>query len=108
MDRRKFFRLLGGGVLLSPLLKAQAQPKAWEEKTLEPMKTLGSPLSEYGERSSFEAEVVRYISPNLRTRTSGADFTPLERLSGVITPNGLHFERHHGGCPRWIPRATGW
>lgn len=105
MDRRKFFRLLGGGVLLSPLLKAQAQPKAWEEKTLEPMKTLGSPLSEYGERSPFEAEVVRYISPNLRTRTSGADFTPLERLSGVITPNGLHFERHHGGVPQVDPQS---
>jgi sulfane dehydrogenase subunit SoxC len=26
-------------------------------------------------------------------------FTPLERLHGTITPNSLHFERHHSGVP---------
>jgi hypothetical protein len=49
--------------------------------------------------------VVRYISPNLRTRHSGANFAPLEKLEGVITPNGLHFERHHAGVPQVDPKA---
>jgi sulfane dehydrogenase subunit SoxC len=90
MDRRKFFRLLGAGGLLS-LMKGRAQGAPWTEKTFETLKTLGAPLSEYGTRSPFEEGVVRYISPNLRTRHSGADFAPLEKLEGVITPNGLHF-----------------
>lgn len=105
MDRRKFFRLLGAGGLFG-LLKAKAQTPPWDEDTFAPMKTLGDPLSEYGQRSPFEEGVVRYISPNLRTRNSGADFAPLEKLEGVITPNGLHFERHHGGCPRWTRLST--
>ena len=25
--------------------------------------------------------------------------TPLEKLSGIITPSDLHFERHHAGIP---------
>ncbi|ADW22705.1 MULTISPECIES: sulfite dehydrogenase [Thermus] len=102
MDRRKFFRLLGAGGVLG-LLKARAQTPPWDEETFAPMKTLGAPLSEYGQRSPFEEGVVRYISPNLRTRHSGADFAPLEKLEGVITPNGLHFERHHGGVPQVDP-----
>ncbi|KGQ23014.1 sulfite dehydrogenase [Thermus filiformis] len=104
MDRRKFFRLLGGGVFLASALKGRAQAP-WDEKTFEPTRTLGAPLSEYGGRSPFEEEVVRYISPNLRTRHSGADFAPLEKLEGVITPNGLHFERHHAGVPQVDPKS---
>lgn len=30
---------------------------------------------------------------------TGASFTPLQSLDGTITPNGLHFERHHNGVP---------
>jgi sulfane dehydrogenase subunit SoxC len=29
--------------------------------------------------------------------------TPLQALHGIITPNGLHFERHHGGVPSVNP-----
>ena len=29
----------------------------------------------------------------------GASRTPLHQLRGTITPNGLHFERHHAGVP---------
>ena len=36
----------------------------------------------------------RRLSP-----TIGASSTPLESLQGRITPNGLHFERHHSGVP---------
>jgi sulfane dehydrogenase subunit SoxC len=39
------------------------------------------------------------------TTGSGASRTPLERLDGMITPSGLHFERHHGGVPEIDPSA---
>ena len=28
---------------------------------------------------------------------SSVNFTPLQDLEGIVTPNGLCFERHHGG-----------
>ncbi len=34
---------------------------------------------------------------------AGVSFTPLEILSGIITPADLHFERHHGGIPSIDP-----
>ena len=30
---------------------------------------------------------------------TGASRTPLEMLEGIITPSGLHYERHHNGVP---------
>jgi len=32
-------------------------------------------------------------------RESSVSFAPLQDLTGTITPNGLFFERHHGGVP---------
>ena len=37
------------------------------------------------------------------TTGSGASRTPLEALEGMITPSGLHFERHHNGVPAIDP-----
>jgi sulfane dehydrogenase subunit SoxC len=51
----------------------------------------------YGSRSQFESEV-RWTNP---TRT--ASFTPLQNGYGIITPSGLHYERHHGGIPNIAP-----
>jgi len=39
------------------------------------------------------------------TTGTGASRTPLQRLNGTITPNGLHFERHHSGIPDTDPDA---
>jgi len=89
----------GALVKLSPGL---AQGKIPQGAT-ETMKLLGSTLREYGERSEYEKDVIRYISPNLRSRHTGANFSPLDKLEGVITPSSLHFERHHGGVPNVNP-----
>ncbi len=65
-------------------------------------KTLGAPIlaSPYGVPSSFAANVKRRESPGLtRTPFSSVAFTPLQNLFGIITPSGLHFERHHAGVP---------
>jgi sulfane dehydrogenase subunit SoxC len=34
---------------------------------------------------------------------SSISFTPLPELKGIITPNGLHFERYHAGIPEVNP-----
>lgn len=65
-------------------------------------RTLGAPIlaSPYGVPSKFEASVKRRESPGLtRTPHSSVAFTPLQNLFGIITPSGLHFERHHAGMP---------
>ncbi len=62
--------------------------------------SLGRPVAQsgYGLPSSFETSVLRRESPGLtRTREASVSFTPLQSLFGIITPNGLHFERHHQG-----------
>lgn len=59
----------------------------------------GAPLSGYGLRSKFESHVQRYVGTTAGTTGAGSSRTPLEKLSGIITPNGLHFERHHSGIP---------
>jgi sulfane dehydrogenase subunit SoxC len=63
-------------------------------------KGLGQPVAArgYGVPSVWEKNLQRRESPGL-TRVSAASvsFTPLQNLHGIITPNGLHFERHHQG-----------
>ena len=52
----------------------------------------------YGKPSSFEANVQRRPSPGLtQTPQSSVSFAPLQSLFGIVTPSGLHFERHHQG-----------
>ncbi len=62
--------------------------------------TLGQPVAAlpYGVPSKYEVNLQRRESPGL-TRVSAASvaFTPLQGLFGIITPSGLHFERHHQG-----------
>src|SRR6185312_8527439 len=52
---------------------------------------------DYGAPSQFE-KVVREATPNAQ-----AAFTPLQSLWGIITPSGLHYERHHNGVPTIRP-----
>ena len=62
--------------------------------------TLGLPVAAnpYGLPSQYERGLQRRESPGL-TRVGGSSvaFTPLQGLFGIITPSGLHFERHHQG-----------
>ena len=52
----------------------------------------------YGSPSSFEKNLQRRESPGLtRVGQASVSFCPLQGLFGIITPNGLHFERHHQG-----------
>ncbi len=52
----------------------------------------------YGHPSKYEANVQRRQSPGLtQTTQASVSFAPLQSLFGIITPSGLHFERHHQG-----------
>jgi len=64
------------------------------------MKVPGAGMSEYGSPARHESKVTRtFIRSQPGTTGSGASRTPLESLEGMITPSGLHFERHHNGVP---------
>ena len=63
-------------------------------------KGLGQPVATdgYGKPSRHEAQVQRRQSPGLTpTRQASVSFAPLQSLFGIVTPSGLHFERHHQG-----------
>jgi sulfane dehydrogenase subunit SoxC len=52
----------------------------------------------YGKPSRFELNVQRRQSPGLtQTTQASVSFAPLQSLFGIVTPSGLHFERHHQG-----------
>jgi sulfane dehydrogenase subunit SoxC len=58
----------------------------------------GAPLSGYGARAR-SSEAIQRIVPDLPFPGTGSSRTPLQLLEGTITPNDLHFERHHNGIP---------
>ena len=65
-------------------------------------KSLGNPVAmrPYGMPSRYEAALVRRESPGLASvPQASVAFTPLQGTFGIITPSGLHFERHHQG---WV------
>lgn len=88
---------------------AAAAPLGAPGSTLPPTGpvALGAPVGAfpYGSPSKHEASVVRRMSPGLtRTPHSSISFTPLQSLFGIITPSGVHFERHHSGMPEIDPQ----
>ena len=61
---------------------------------------LGQPVvtDGYGKPSKYEGNVQRRQSPGLtQTAQASVSFAPLQSLFGIVTPSGLHFERHHQG-----------
>ncbi|MES2960081.1 MAG: sulfite dehydrogenase [Pseudomonadota bacterium] len=82
---------------------ARAQPADGDPNILnlpEHSRSLGQGVATegYGKPSRFEANLQRRQSPGLTpTRQSSVSFAPLQGLFGIVTPSGLHFERHHQG-----------
>jgi sulfane dehydrogenase subunit SoxC len=64
-------------------------------------RTLGKPLSGYGERSTF-VKSTRFTRQS-KTPEAGSSSTPLADTYGIITPSSLHYERHHSGVPAIDP-----
>jgi sulfane dehydrogenase subunit SoxC len=92
---------VGMTAMLPRLAQAKAPPGAAEydvpqDPTKEPGRMMGVDGG-YGSRSQFEREV-RWVNP-----TKTASWVPMQNGYGIITPSGLHYERHHAGIPTIDP-----
>jgi sulfane dehydrogenase subunit SoxC len=90
------------GAVGAPALAADSAA-AGDDAILKPQPwatTLGQPVAAnpYGVPSKYERALARRQSPGLtQVAASSVSFAPLQGLFGIITPSGLHFERHHQG-----------
>jgi sulfane dehydrogenase subunit SoxC len=83
-----------------------ANPKNQPPNVPDWSKVLGEGVASrpYGKPSRYEAHVVRQdVEWLTASRESSVNFTPIHELDGIITPNGLCFERHHGGTAEINP-----
>ena len=104
LDRRGLLATAASGSVAALLTRPTVA--AAGELALEPwMREPGSPFVGYGQPSRFEEKVVRVSTTAPGTTGTGASRTPHHLLDGTITPNGLHFERHHSGIPDIDPDA---
>lgn len=101
---RSAFAAAAAGAAVASAGKARAAtPGAGDPNILElpeHSKGLGQPVvtDGYGKPSKYEANVQRRQSPGLtQTAQASVSFAPLQSLFGIVTPSGLHFERHHQG-----------
>jgi sulfane dehydrogenase subunit SoxC len=101
-DRRRFLgrgAAMAGCALAAGVTAAQAAPIPVPESNKAMGK--GIPATEYGMPSKFEKHVVRRRTDVFVNRQNWSDWsmTPLQYQPGIITPNGLIYERHHAGTP---------
>lgn len=108
-DRRKFLRksvaLAAGGAAIAATSAANAGDglKTWttplQDEPTRHMLGRGVVSVPYGLPSKYESGVVRRNVGWLTADTiASISFTPWQDLHGIITPNGLHFERYHAGA----------
>ncbi|MBB2187886.1 sulfite dehydrogenase [Gluconacetobacter liquefaciens] len=92
--------ILTGAAFLAASAQNMRESAASELSVPDWTKKPGAPIltHPYGQPSAFEKKVVRRTATQLRSG-QGSTLTPLASLRGIITPGGLHFERHHGGVP---------
>lgn len=99
VSRRGLLRIGAAGaaaLLLPQSAEAHDAPSGWVPDPLGPGRR------GYGARSSFET-ASRVFPATSATPGTGSSHTPLQDLFGIITPSGLHFERHHSGVPSIDP-----
>ena len=88
------------GAAAAPLAGQTADQAARARVPADPTKVQGPGGTDVGARSPFERPVRTTMgAAGRRTSTQ----TPLQDLTGIITPADLHFERHHAGVPAIDP-----
>ena len=108
-SRRSVLRIgaaVAGGAMLGGARSAAAAESSPPDEP-DWTKTTGPGVVDrpYGQPSEFEKGVIRRNVPWLTaTAESSVSFTPLQSLDGIITPNGLFFERYHSGRADVDPR----
>ncbi|WP_226580562.1 sulfite dehydrogenase [Acuticoccus sediminis] len=107
IDRRKLLTAgvaLGGAALAGRASAAEGDPAILEVKPWNQYLGPGVEAAPYGVPSPYESHVVRRDVAWLTASTeSSVNFTPIHELDGIITPNGLCFERHHAGVAEIDP-----
>ncbi len=97
--------LMSRAAALPALAAGATSAAAFEPPSVPPWTTQqGGPFLNppYGLPSPHEKGVVRVL-PAGNNPFPTATRTPLHKLHGIITPNGLFFERHHAGVPAIDP-----
>ena len=105
-SRRRFLTGAAGLVAAGAAGAARADDANLPPNVAPWSKTLGDGVAvrPYGQPSKFEKDVIRRdVQWLTASRESSVSFTPLHELDGIITPNGLCFERHHGGIAEVDP-----
>lgn len=122
-SRRAFLKgtaAVAGGVLFTKAASAEYDPKAavkpyeGKEEITEVLKDgpwrkrlgFGVRKYPYGMPSPYYSYIQRrtleWLTPD---SMASITMTPLQHLHGIITPNGLHFERFHGGAADIDPKT---
>ncbi len=100
---------VGGSLAATGLVRpamAESDPENQPPNVADWSKYLGEGVDArpYGTPSEYESHVVRRnVAWLTASPESSVNFTPLHELDGIITPNGLCFERHHSGIAEVVP-----
>lgn len=117
VDRRNFLKTsvaAVGGVAAASFAniagakEASKVPEGFPPNINDSSRYLGSTVDDfpYGSPVEFESHIIRRSVEWLTaTRDSSVNFTPLHELEGMVTPNGVAFERHHAGAPLIDPKT---
>jgi sulfane dehydrogenase subunit SoxC len=96
--RNAFAAAASGAAAAGALAQAKGDPNILELPAHSTGLGQGVATEGYGRPSKHEANVQRRPSPGLtQTSQASVSFAPLQSLFGIVTPSGLHFERHHQG-----------
>ena len=100
LNRRTMLRggLFSAGIATAGLGIARAADSIGADAP-EWMKTPGRSFSAYCMPAKSQDKVQRTFTLGPGRPGTGISRTPIHLLEGTITPNGLHFERHHNGVP---------
>jgi len=116
-QRRSFFentsKLATGSLLLSGLFSSLSAKESGGLKVPKWSQSLGTATASnlYGSPSPFEKDVIKeirlsgapkgYVSSSIALTSANS---PISKIRGSITPNGLFFERNHSGAPVIDPK----
>ncbi|HEY1413362.1 MAG TPA: sulfite dehydrogenase, partial [Rhodopila sp.] len=91
---RRLGLVAGAGALLGARNAMAREAPPW-------MLEQGAPAGKnpYGVPAPSERNVIRRSRGTSKFPTAFSSNAPLQDLHGIITPNGLHYERDHGGVP---------
>lgn len=96
----------GASVVAAGTARGAGDPLITERQPWANELGVGVDAAPYGLPSQYEKDVIKRSVPWLTADPiSSINFTPLHQLDGTITPNGLCFERHHGGVAEIEPSS---